>query len=548
MSATFLDKMIGYAFPGWGASRYAARASLDQISKFVGQGNYDAGKRNRLTGWTPAERQSENAVSRTELLNLRARSWGLFRNNPHAKKIIRQIETKTIGRGMGLQSQAMTATGDPAVDFRELASDLWQQVQCQLDYRGRPGYGGQSFPELCKTALRSVVLGGDCFFRFKVLTLAQMKERKLLLPLQVQLIHNERIRGDAQHVPLPGNTVLDGIEVNGDGERVAYWVSKGHPTDPTSFGQANDFMRVPAAEMLHVYVAEDIDQIRGTPWFAALINQLKDTGDYQYNELTSAKLRACLMLAWNPGSANTAGIPGVNGPGGDAANSLTDADGNTVAAMQPGMILNLGQDGAMNDITPPANTAAEQYSNHLLRVASVGAPGSKGSTLTADYRGSSFASERSADNEIWPEIECVQDWFADQFVRPVYEAVIDMGFLMGKFRGSEFSPADYRDNRYEIVAASFQGPVPRSINPKDDAEASALEIKNGTSSPQIEAAKRGRNWQQLVKDRVEFEQYATSLGMEEEEAKAMLGVEPQPAAGPANDGSMGGGENAKQAA
>lgn len=529
MSVTIIDKMVGYLWPERGLRRMVARGSLEQISSFGGpKSSYDAGRRNRLTGYTSGDRQSENAVPRGELVNLRARSWEQFRNNPHAKKIVRQIETKTVGRGMGLQSQAMTKAGKPAVLFRELASDLWQQVQCQLDYRGRPGYGGQSFPEMCKTALRHVILGGDVFYRFKTLTLQQMREKRLELPLQVQLIACDRVRGEQPHKPVDGNFVLDGIEVNEAGERVAYWVSKGHPTDPTTVRFAEEYVRIPASEMLHAYVCEDVDQLRGTPWFAPLINQLKDTGDYQYNELTSAKLRACLAWAWNPGSGNQNGLPGTNGAGGESAGSLTDGDGNQVAAMQPGMILNVGGDGSVVPLQAPSNEHAESYMQHMLRSTSTGAPGVKGSTLTGDYRGSSFASERSADNEVWPEIECVQDWFADVFVRPVYEAVIDYGFLMGWFRESEFSPADYRQRRSDIVAAAFQGPVPRSINPKDDAAASALEIKNGTSSPQIEAAKRGRNWQQLLKDHAEFEEYGVQLGIDEDQIKAMLGVEPQP--------------------
>jgi lambda family phage portal protein len=540
---TWLDRLVNYVAPVRGLQRLYARASLEQINTLLGtKGGYDAAKKNRLNAYFNADRQSENAIPRGELLNLRAASWQLYRNNPHAKKIVRQIETKTIGRGLGLQSQAMTPSGQPAVLFRELAGDLWQAVQGQLDYRGRPGYGGQSFPELCKTALRSVVLGGDCFFRLRVLTLEEQRERRLVLPLQLQLIHTERIRGDQFYAkPTDGNVLLDGIEIDPTtGRRVAYWVSNGHPTDPTSNRFAEEYTRVPADEMLHAYVAEDVDQYRGTPWFAPLLNQLRDTGDYQYNELTSAKLRACIMLAWNPGTGNQRGLPGVNGPGGEDAASLYDADGNRVAAMQPGTILNTGADGELKEIAPPANATAEQFIQHLLRATSTGAPGIKGSTLTSDYRGSSFASERSADNEIWPEIECVQDWFADVFVRPIWEAVVEMGFLTGWFRRSEFSPVDLRNNRSEIVAAMFQGPVMRSINPKDDAEASALEIKNGTSSPQIETAKRGRNWQQILKDRAEFLEYAGTLGLEEEDVKLMLGVEPQP------EPAVGGG-NAKAA-
>ena len=37
--------------------------------------------------------------------------------------------------------------------------------------------------------------------------------------------------------------------------------------------------------------------------------------------------------------------------------------------------------------------------------------------------------QRSADNDAWPELETVQDWFSCGFVQPVYEQVIRAAML-----------------------------------------------------------------------------------------------------------------------
>jgi hypothetical protein len=126
-------------------------------------------------------------------------------------------------------------------------------------------------------------------------------------------------------------------------------------------------------------------------------------------------------------------------------------------------------------------------------------PGVKGSTLTGDYRGGSFASERAADNEVWPEAEVVQDWFAEQYFQPIYEEVITQGILIGYFAGV-VTPEEFAARKDSFLACAWQGPVARSINPVDDATAASLRKQTLISSPQIEAQKEGRISLDLLRD------------------------------------------------
>src|ERR1700693_4017398 len=121
MIGEFLDRAISVFSPTWGLNRIAARATISQIEGFAGTGTggYDAGKNNRLTKGRLGSRIKENAIPIIEVQRLRWQSWNLYRNNAHARKIVRSIQTKTIGKGMSPASQATKPDGSADTAFRD---------------------------------------------------------------------------------------------------------------------------------------------------------------------------------------------------------------------------------------------------------------------------------------------------------------------------------------------------------------------------------------------------------------------------------------------
>jgi len=521
----FFDRCAGLISPRWMLDRIAARQVAWTLESWgsSGPGGYNGGKKNRLTkGWS-SPNLNENAVNRGQVDQLRWNSWDLFRNNPHARKICRSLEAKVIGRGLHPSSDAIRTDGTAHIEFREAVQRLWREIIDEFDYRGLPGRGGQHMSDLQKTALRAVILGGDCLYSLRRKSPRQAREQGLTIPLQLQLIHGQRVAEITQQNPDNGNEIYHGIELNGDGQRAAYWLYDRHPAEPLN--GTTEPKRIDAGKIGHLYVSDDIDQIRGTPWFAAALLQMRDTSDYQYNELKASALAACIVLGYRRSSGQTQ--LGLQAQGGG---DLVDTDGNPITQMQPGMLLDLGTNGAIEGFNPARpSTQAGDWINHLIRSTATSVPGVKGSTLTGDYRNSSFSSERSADNDTWPEIEGLQDWFCFNMMQPVYTEVVKTAFLNGYFAGI-VSDSEFADNEKAFCAASWQGPVALSINPTDDADAASKRMKNGTSSPQIEAAKLGRNWRKILSDVSEFIQYAESLGIPDEFIVQLLTENPPSAA------------------
>ena len=495
---------------------------MEQISAFIGGiGGYDAGKVNRLTKERFAPSMKENFIPADQIHRLREQSWNLYRNNTHARKIVRTIETKVIGRGINPESQATNADGSPHAKFRARAKKLWNDIQGGFDYRGMPGYGGIDFVSLQKSALRAVILSGEALAQPRYIDGKEQRKRSLPVALTCQLIDSNRLAEniDIRYSNVLGsNEIYRGIELNGDGRRVAYHLLNTPIT--YNFPTALETERIPADKIIHLFTEEDIDQLRGVPWFAPAIMRQRDTSDYEYNELKASALAACVALWYRRPSGSNQTL-GLNG---SSDSDATDADGNAITRLQPGLIMNLGKDGEAGGFNPARpSTNVEAFVQYLLRATAAGFPGVKASTLTGDYRNSSFSSERSADNDAWPELVGLQDWFAISFNQPLYDVLIDTAVTDGYFDGI-VTPEEYNSRRADFLRCAWQGPLGLSITPKDDAMAASLRIKTGISSVQMECAKVNVDYRDMLKDIGAYCSEAEAAGVPKEVVFATLGV------------------------
>lgn len=522
-----LDNVISVLSPTWAARRAAHRNAFNHLKNSSGEhnsmkkllsgnkGGYQAGHLDRLKGRRTPGGVHENDIDRNQIDVLRWRSWNLFRNCPQAKKICRTLGAKVIGSGLIPQSQAVTLDGKPFGAFRKRAREVWDEFCKECDFRGRPGSGGQSFAGMAKTTLRGTSLSGGVLYRFHRLDAKEQKRLGLALPLQVQLIHVDRL--DRQK---HGDGYFYGLKIDEQGRVQGFNVKKGGAAP-----SAEDSVYVPIAEMKHVLAEDDIDQLLGAPWFGAALLTMDDRRSYEGSELTAAELGSCVVAGYRlSGGQSQFGLQpnGANaGP-----TELCDADGNPVTHMQPGMFVNLGANGSLEMINSARpNSGAESFLNYLVRSEAVAVPGVKSSTLTGDYRQSSFSSERSADNDIWPEIEELQKWMGDSFCQPIYEECIKAAVVAGKFDDiAGFTTADFNKRLKQFLYTNWQGPVARSINPKDDALAAKARVQNATSSPQREASKAGADWQEIAQEVSEFIAYCKTLKLPDAYWQQALGL------------------------
>ncbi len=525
-----LDKIIGYISPSAGLSRVQARATMKQIESFVGGTNsgYNAGKINRMTRGRGSVEVKEHALPQEQFQRLIADSWNLYRNNPYARKIVRSITSKVIGKGLTPESQALRPDGTAHTEFRQRCKLLWKRLNNGFDFRGMPGQGGLNMPQIQHLALRSCILSGDSFGRLVPIDAAEMMRRDIPVPVVWQPIDKSRL---ADEHDLPAGAIADngmfyrGLELDVTGRVRAYWINAIRPGEISpAFTSAK---RRPATEINHVFIEDDVDQYLGTPWFASALLNMRDTNDLQYNVLKQSAMAACVVLGYRkPTGAGPFGLQASRESVGGTADGtdLTDEDGNVITKVQPGMFVNLGKDGELQGFSPNIQNAnPESFVSHMLRGTAGGFPGLKASTVTGDYRNSSFSSERSADNDAWPEIEAMQDWFSNSFCQPIWDQVIRSAIMVGFFEGV-ISADEFAEEPWRFTETKWQGPIQQSINPIDDVEAAARRVKYGQSSLQLECAKRNVNWQDVLTDAAELYEVAQAKSLPPEVINNILGI------------------------
>lgn len=510
VQANFIDRLDAFISSEAAIKRIAAREVLR---------GYDAGKLDRRTdAWNPAP-ETGDTQSWDHVVRLRARGWDMYRNNPIVRKILNATVSQVIGRGMVPEPLALLDSGEPDEVFRKQASTLWNDLQPQLSGYGHIGAGGLHGLEMAKLALRETILSGECLVQFVPLTKREQNRRRSPIPLAINLVAAERMVEYDWYAPIeelePGNFVFRGIEFRPDGSRAAYWLYDVPPADPRWWTNKFKAKRYPAEDFLHLYVQDRIGQMRGVPWLGPVMLQIRDLLDLQQNELLASALRSCVAMAIksiNPAAPfSTASLN----------TSTQDAAGNTRSRLQPGSLIRLN---ANEELTGNAaggpNVNVPDFASFMMRSVATGIPGIKTSTITGDYRQSSFSSERSAENDTWREVEQVQDWFANHFYQPVYDQVIDTAIMSG----SVPMPADYLINEYNYCKANWSAPVRKDINPSNEVEADVSKVQNGLESFQSVVAARGKNWRDVLTGMAEVYEFAQQLNLPEELVDKLYGI------------------------
>nr|WP_323017765.1 phage portal protein [Castellaniella sp.] len=143
---------------------------------------------------------------------LRARARDACRNNAIARAAVDRMTSDFIGTGVSPKPLAKTET------MRMRLIDTWEAWSLECDADGQTDFYG-----LQTLAMRSMLESGE------VLALLETDEATGI-PLKIRLIESD-------HLPFKnetlsnGHRIIDGIELDKRGRRVAYWLHPNHPGD-----------------------------------------------------------------------------------------------------------------------------------------------------------------------------------------------------------------------------------------------------------------------------------------------------------------------------
>lgn len=360
-----------------------------------------ASKSKRLSRWL-TQSTSANAEVGTGIITLRDRARDLRRNNPYAAKGIQVITSNVVGHGIQTQFRNGNA------DILETMWKEWAESK-NIDFDGRNNIYG-----LQRLVMDAIAESGEVLIRKRFN--AAMK-----FPLQYQVLESDFLDIQKSEAKTQdGNIIIQGIEFDPQGRRVAYHLYESHPGgyDQQFFFSTLKTNRVPASEVLHVFRVDRPGQARGVSWLAPVIVRMKDLDDFEDAQLMRQKVAACFTVFVRDISA-------------DFTDQDEECDDDLGDKVEPAMIEHLPPGKTVEFANPPAVQGYSDYTSTVLRGIAAGL-GVTYESLTGDLSRTNFSSARMG----WIEFSRnVQTWrehimyahFLDHAAKDFMETAAIMG-------------------------------------------------------------------------------------------------------------------------
>jgi len=405
-----IDRFALIVSPHWARNRLAARRQAELLAR-----HYEAAAAGRRTsGWSRSG-GDPNAVIGGALDLLRLHARDLARNNSWGTKGLEVIANHAVSWGIVPKIVPDSA----GVRARSRARAIWEEWadSPHCDYDGRNTFYG-----LQRLVIQAVARDGEVLIRRHVIERDLMNALGLPIPLQLQVLEADHLDTLKHSRPDGGGVILQGVEFDAQGRRVAYWLFPDHPGSNLvgirSFGAASE--RVPADRVHSIYRVDRPGQVRGISWYAPVIVRLKDHDEFEDATLLRQKIAACFAAFVTDinGEALPLGAP-------DATDPLVDN-------IEPGMVKYMPVGTDVKFAIPPPVSEQAKYSVSVLRGVAAGL-GIMYEQLTGDWSGVNFSSGRLGRQEF---LQNLHQWrwnlLIPHFCRPTWRWAMDVAIVSGQ--------------------------------------------------------------------------------------------------------------------
>ncbi len=331
------------------ASKAFVGGSFGFIDLFAAASGYGGDKFNTGFGIT-----KDFQVVNLKLLQFR--SIQLIRENLYANALFSRLETNVINKGLTLNSAPMFDILGPKFNLSDEDLRKWSRnVEARFLAWSRDkefiSWNCQyDFSKIQRLAYNTAHLSGDCLV---IVTL-----NKSGLPV-IKLVDGFHVSNPRERAK-SGNRIVHGVEIDKNGKEVAYWVEKSANPDnlqPTQLLHTSllGHVRVPAfargnrrrRAWLIKLTQQRIDDVRGMPLLALILQNINEIGKYMDSEQRAALVNSYLAMTRNRDPKQGAAAAGFRRRGAiKVTQKETETAGTTqFEQQQPGLFLaNLAQD------------------------------------------------------------------------------------------------------------------------------------------------------------------------------------------------------------
>lgn len=454
MTPNWLDRTIAFFAPQRGVQRLRARTAQELLQR-----HYEAASVGRRTqGWKRYATDANAAIG-PELGRLRDAARDLVRNNGYAESALEAIVQNAVGWGL------MAAAASKHERWKRWAST----TACDAD--GRNDLAG-----LQKLVMRTVVESGEVLVRRRW----RRVEDGLPLPMQLQVLEPD-VLDTSKEATLPnGGRIVQGVEFDPIGRRVAYWLFREHPGSTSSVFASSAFSaishRVPADEILHIFKPGRPGQVRAPSWFAPVLLKFKDFDELDDAQLMKQKIAACLAII-------TTDVQGDAPPLG-----TENENDRTIDEISPGAVINAPAGRDVKVVEPPRVGEYGPFAMTQQRGIAAGLHVSY-EDMTGDYSQVNFSSARMSRLRTWPK---VQDWrwriLVLQFLDPTWRWAMQAATIAGL-------PV--------IDSTEWTGPPLPMIEPDREGLAIQRNVRSGITTLSEEIRARGYNVEEFLDEYAE---------------------------------------------
>ena len=471
--AAVIDKAIATIAPEAGLKRAAARQKMQILNS--GYGNYGANlTKKSLAGWLFAGGSHREDIE-DNLSVLRQRSRDLYMGIPIANGAVKTMRTNVVGRGLHLKPAidreiiGMTAAQAQKLEKQiEREWKLWaESPDCDIERI-------DNFFELQQLAFLNWLMSGDC------LAVLPVKPRiNQPYDLRVQLVEADRL-SSPDYCDSWDNKIVGGVEVDKDGEVIAYHISDQHPLS----GEVTDYKwhRVEAygaktgrRNVLHIMCRERIGQRRGVPFLAPVIESLKQLGRYTDAELVAAVVSGMFTVFIEKEDASSDEAIGSMIP----EEEQIDAADESSLELGPGAVMDLNPGEKVHDSNP-----GRPNSNFSMFVEAICQQ--IGASLEIPYEllvkrfNASYTASKGALEEAWKMFRMYRAWLATDFCQPIYEEWLAEAVAKKRID----APGFFTDPliRKAYCKAEWNGPAKGMLDPVKEVTAAEKRVANGFST------------------------------------------------------------------
>ena len=436
-----------------------------------------AKKSNLFAGFTCTTATADEEIQGS-LTTMRARARQICQDNEIARKFLAMCKSNVILNGINFQAKTRREDGSFDTADNDRLEESWKiwgnnPKFCSMDHR-------KNFVDLSRQVVETMARDGEVFIRL----MRGVEDNPFQFSLWV-------LEADAFSVNL--NKVIDNdtaiimaIEQDKYGRPLAYHQTVKEPGLQNTLSQYQQKTeRIPAEDIIHLYIQERPGQSRGVPWLNTAIRPLDMLGQFQISELTSSRIQSSAMGFFTSSASDSYVGTGV------------DDDENLVTEFEPATFQQLPQGMEFQAFNPGhPNTSYTAFTKQILRSVASGLLVNY-NNLSGDLESVNYSSIRAGHSEERAQWQMLQNYVIENFNHPVYKQWLRMAITSGWFEGNGNANLPMsKVTKFENVRW-----IPRGwpyVNPLQEIQAQSLAVQLGIENLTDITETRGKEWSEVI--------------------------------------------------